>query len=130
MKVLGFRSLAVASVCALALLGAGCTTGDYTFGTVSTRLMDFTKEYEIQHKVLTRGESRTPSYLIVFNPNGYPKVEDAIEQAIGSIPNCVGLANVKVSFGMSGIPCVAVDHWFIVTGSPIVEKTPEPQDAK
>lgn len=97
----------------------------------TSRITDFTiistKNYNINSSHRIKGERVTGTdekHIIVVIPTGEPNVKEAIDNAIESVPGCVGLADGAVYHTAWYIPYIYGKMSYTIEGTAILEKFP------
>lgn len=114
------------------LIGAilsSCTIRSHDFTLLSTKNIDFNKNYSITKK---SAEGEAVVSIIIVIPTGNildaSTFKEAVDNAIESVPGAIGLTNVVISHYSWYIPFIYGQQKVIVTGDPIVSVTAKVSD--
>ncbi|CEN53697.1 hypothetical protein [Capnocytophaga canis] len=96
-----------------------CSHRFLDFTVISTKNIDMTKSSHF-----TRGKSRVSGkdkvHVIVFIPTGVPNLKEAVDRAIESTPNCIGLLDgvvyQKYFYGI-----IYSQSGYVIEGTPLID---------
>lgn len=103
----------------IVILLSGCTQKVFDFAILSTKKIDFSKAQYLERSS-QRVEGIDKVYIIIFIPTGQVDVEQAIDNAINKIPNCVALLDGALYTKSFWIPYIYGESSAIIKGTPLV----------
>lgn len=102
------------------ILFSGCTTrlGDFTV--ISTKTIDWSRSNTLK-KAKVRVDGEDIAHWIIFLPTGSPTIDEAVDNAIESIPGAVALIDAALYSRFWWIPYIYGQQGYIIEGTPLID---------
>lgn len=98
----------------------GCSHRIMDFTIVSTKNVELSK-FSTYQRGKTRVEGIDKKPIIIIIPTGYPSGEEAIDNAIESVPGAVALLDGVLTYSYFYIPYIYGEYVFAVEGTPLID---------
>ena len=99
---------------------SSCVTRMTDFTIISTKNIDLS-----QMATFKRGDARVKGedsrFIVIIIPTGIPSMKQAIDNAIQSVPGCVGLLDGVVYYKWFYIPYIFGKESYFVEGTPLID---------
>ncbi len=108
-------------VLVVATQALGCaSTILLNYSLLSTRSVDLSRTPTLEQRAIrTSGEDKTRTVTII--PIGTLSLQEAIDNALSSVPGCVALKDGTIKLEYGGLPFVYLESRIIVEGFPIID---------
>lgn len=106
----------------ISLLLLGCTTREANFTIISTKSYDWTKSHTLK-KAGNKVIGEDIAHLIIFIPTGISTINEAVDNALDSVPGAVALVDVVVYSKFMWIPFIYGQEGYIVMGTPLIDSS-------
>jgi hypothetical protein len=119
-NTLSYPVAAAVAVLLSAVILAGCTTRLVDFTVISTKNIEWNRANEYR-RLSDRVEGEDLVHWIIIIPTGVPSLEEAVDEAIESVPGAVALLDGVLLSKFWWIPYVYGQQSYIVEGTPLVD---------
>ncbi len=99
---------------------SSCVTRMTDFTIISTKNIDLSQMAKFKRGD-TRVKGEDSKYIVIIIPTGTPSMKQAIDNAIQSVPGCVGLLDGVVYYKWFYIPYVVGKFSYLVEGTPLID---------
>ncbi len=106
----------------ISLLLLGCTTREANFTIISTKSYDWTKSNTLK-KAGNKVIGEDIAHLIIFIPTGISSINEAVDNALDSVPGAVALVDVVIYSKFFWIPFIYGQDGYMVMGTPLLDSS-------